>query len=73
MREVIIKQLTPGRPAEENLNRLRQFLQIVLLKILHESANGASLAFTGGTALRLLHGLQRFSEDLDFSLVKPEK
>jgi predicted nucleotidyltransferase component of viral defense system len=73
MREVILKQLTPDRPAEENLNRLRQFLQIVLLKILHESAIGASLAFTGGTALRLLHGLQRFSEDLDFSLVKPEK
>lgn len=73
MRELILKQLSPERSREENLNRLRQFLQIVLLKILHESPVGASLAFTGGTALRLLHGLQRFSEDLDFSLVKPEK
>ena len=28
-------------------------------------------AFYGGTALRLFHGLDRFSEDLDFSLLKP--
>lgn len=27
--------------------------------------------FHGGTALRILHGLQRFSEDLDFALLKP--
>jgi len=73
MREVILKQLLPSYSREENINRLRQFLQIMLLKSLHESSVGSSLAFTGGTALRLLHGLQRFSEDLDFSLVKPEK
>lgn len=29
-------------------------------------------AFYGGTALRILYGLDRFSEDLDFSLLKPE-
>jgi hypothetical protein len=28
-------------------------------------------AFYGGTALRIFHGLPRFSEDLDFSLLKP--
>jgi predicted nucleotidyltransferase component of viral defense system len=28
-------------------------------------------AFYGGTALRILHGLDRFSEDLDFSLLAP--
>ncbi len=71
MRDVILKQVSPDRPRDENINRLRQFLQVVLLKILHESSSGSALAFTGGTALRLLHGLQRFSEDLDFSLVKP--
>lgn len=71
MRDVILKQLSPDRPRDENINRLRQFLQVILLKILHESSPGSALAFTGGTALRLLHGLQRFSEDLDFSLVKP--
>ena len=30
------------------------------------------VAFYGGTALRIFHGLNRFSEDLDFSLVRPE-
>jgi predicted nucleotidyltransferase component of viral defense system len=29
-------------------------------------------AFYGGTALRIFHGLQRFSEDIDFSLLKPD-
>ncbi len=28
-------------------------------------------AFYGGTALRILYGLNRYSEDLDFSLLKP--
>jgi predicted nucleotidyltransferase component of viral defense system len=71
MRDVILKQVSPEQPRDENINRVRQFLQIILLKILHESSSGSALAFTGDTALRLLHGLQRFSEDLDFSLVKP--
>lgn len=30
-------------------------------------------AFYGGTALRILYGLPRFSEDLDFSLLAPDK
>ena len=30
-------------------------------------------AFYGGTALRILYGLDRFSEDLDFSLLRPNK
>jgi predicted nucleotidyltransferase component of viral defense system len=29
-------------------------------------------AFYGGTCLRLLHGMRRFSEDMDFSLLKPD-
>jgi predicted nucleotidyltransferase component of viral defense system len=28
--------------------------------------------FYGGSALRVLYGLDRFSEDLDFSLLKPD-
>ena len=30
-------------------------------------------AFYGGTALRVLYGLERFSEDLDFSLLDPDR
>ena len=53
----------------EALNRLREYLQALVLRSLHESEAFRPLAFVGGTALRFLHGLPRFSEDLDFSLV----
>ncbi|MCF7732999.1 MAG: nucleotidyl transferase AbiEii/AbiGii toxin family protein [Akkermansiaceae bacterium] len=51
------------------LNRLREYLQTFVLRSFHDSEAFRHLAFVGGTALRLLHGLPRFSEDLDFSLV----
>lgn len=51
------------------LNRLREYLQTFVLRSFHESEAFRPLAFVGGTALRFLHGLPRFSEDLDFSLV----
>jgi predicted nucleotidyltransferase component of viral defense system len=54
---------------QQRLNRLREYLQAMVLRSLHESEAFRSLAFVGGTALRFLHQLPRFSEDLDFSLV----
>lgn len=54
------------------LNKLREYLQALVLRSLHESEAFRSLAFVGGTALRFLHNLPRFSEDLDFSLVSPD-
>jgi len=54
------------------LNRLREYLQALVLRSFHESEAFRPLAFVGGTALRFLHGLPRFSEDLDFSLVSAE-
>lgn len=53
------------------LNTLREYLQALVLRSFHESEAFRSVAFVGGTALRFLHGLPRFSEDLDFSLVSP--
>lgn len=50
------------------LNRLREYVQAMVLRSLHESEAFHCLAFVGGTALRFLHRLSRFSEDLDFSL-----
>ncbi len=60
------------------LNRLREYLQALVLRSLHEVEAFSSIAFVGGTALRFLENLPRFSEDLDFSLVqrddyKPER
>lgn len=58
-------------PREDRENRLREFLQILTLKILHDKGRFENLTFTGGTALRILFNTRRFSEDLDFSLTHP--
>ncbi|MFA5271668.1 MAG: nucleotidyl transferase AbiEii/AbiGii toxin family protein [Candidatus Omnitrophota bacterium] len=69
----VIKQLIAATPdIEGKLNRAREFLQIVILKILYDKATLDCISFTGGTALRILFDLRRFSEDMDFSLVKKE-
>ena len=54
------------------LNLLREYLQALSLRSLHESEAFANLAFVGETALRIVHALPRFSEDLDFSLHREE-
>jgi len=54
------------------LNLLREYLQALVLRSFHESEAFRSLAFVGGTALRFLYSLPRFSEDLDFSLVQAD-
>ena len=51
------------------LNIMREYLQAYTLRIMHEEGVFRSTAFLGGTALRFLYGLPRFSEDLDFSIV----
>jgi predicted nucleotidyltransferase component of viral defense system len=52
----------------QRLNVLREYLQVCILRSLHESEGFLQLSFVGGTALRFLYKLPRFSEDLDFSL-----
>jgi predicted nucleotidyltransferase component of viral defense system len=51
-----------GRP----LNILREYLQNEILVILQRAGFIDSLQFVGGTALRFLYGIGRFSEDIDF-------
>jgi len=45
---------------------LREYLQYKILEIIYESPYANGLCFLGGTCLRIVHGNQRFSEDLDF-------
>jgi predicted nucleotidyltransferase component of viral defense system len=45
---------------------VREYLQARILQILQESGAFLNWALLGGTALRFLHGLPRYSEDLDF-------
>ncbi len=59
-------------PAQK-LNILREFVQALTLRSLHESEAFVNLAFVGGTALRFVYSLPRFSEDLDFSLHEWDK
>ena len=54
------------------LNLLREYLQVFTLRSLQESEAFTNLSFAGGTALRFLFGLPRFSEDIDFSLEHTE-
>ena len=62
-------QLTASKQGyNAKLNTLREYLQAYTLKILQEEGLLQSTAFMGGTALRFLYNLPRFSEDLDFSL-----
>ena len=49
---------------------VREEYEMIILKQLFESELGKSFVFKGGTALRLAFGSQRFSEDLDFSVVE---
>jgi predicted nucleotidyltransferase component of viral defense system len=64
-----VLQLVHGESnPSQKLNLLREYLQALTLRSLHESEAFSNLAFVGGTALRFAYGLQRFSEDLDFSL-----
>ena len=45
---------------------LREYLQYRMLQLIFRTEESRHLVFLGGTCLRLLHGNQRFSEDLDF-------
>lgn len=64
-------QLVRQAPPEAKGNVLREYLQAHMLFSLQAGRAFEQLAFVGGTALRLLYGLRRYSEDLDFSLAQP--
>ena len=51
-------------PYQRNL--LREYLQIKILETIYDTGFGQKLLFMGGTAIHLVHGNPRFSEDLDF-------
>lgn len=53
----------------EELNALKEIYQEIALAALARSDFFKLAAFQGGTALRIVHQLQRFSEDLDFVLL----
>jgi len=60
----------PGNK-DEATQALREIMQEIALAGLHRAGFFEKAAFYGGTALRIFYGLDRFSEDLDFSLLEP--
>ena len=72
MRGNPLNSLLPGnaRNAQESKQALRETIQKLCLLGLWRGTFFEHASFYGGTALRMIHGLDRFSEDLDFSLVK---
>ena len=51
-------------------NLLREYLQHLFLTSFYKRAGSENFLFKGGTALKLIFGSPRFSEDLDFSGLK---
>jgi len=58
------------RSLDDSVRALREIMQEIALLGLWRSKFFEKAAFYGGTALRVLYGLDRFSEDLDFSLLE---
>ncbi len=63
----IIKQYKPDT-IEETKAALREVVQSIVLVGLSRAGFFEHASFYGGTALRIFHGLNRYSEDLDFTL-----
>ena len=68
-----LRQLVAETAPAAAYNLAREYLQARLLLGLQRVGALVPLAFHGGTALRFLHALPRFSEDLDFALERPEQ
>lgn len=51
---------------------LTEYLQSEILSIVYNSKFGSHISFLGGTCLRFVYKIGRFSEDLDFDLIKPD-
>lgn len=60
------------KTAEDKLNALKEITQEVALYALYKAGFFEKACFIGGTCLRIVHSLDRFSEDLDFSTKRPE-
>lgn len=61
-----IKKQYPSDIHKFERGLLREYLQFLILEIIFSSSIATKLSFLGGTCLRIVYGVKRFSEDLDF-------
>ncbi|MGA8164465.1 MAG: nucleotidyl transferase AbiEii/AbiGii toxin family protein [Waddliaceae bacterium] len=67
-----IKAYLPSTKAEE-LNAFKEIAQEITLSALSRGDLFKQAAFQGGTCLRIIHGVPRFSEDLDFIFFEEDR
>ena len=67
----MLKKYHPDGLADKK-NAVKEIMQEIVLCGLSRAGFFQKSAFYGGTALRIFYGLDRFSEDLDFSLMTPD-
>jgi predicted nucleotidyltransferase component of viral defense system len=70
MKPLLIDRLRDETDAFHRRSLTREFLQARILLSLQDHGAFSNWAFVGGTALRFLFNLPRYSEDLDFSLTE---
>ena len=69
--QALLDRYEPRTPGDYQ-NALKEIVQELALLGLWRAKFYEHAAFYGGTALRIFHGLPRFSEDMDFSLLAPD-
>ncbi len=62
----------PQNTANDRRNATYEVMQQVVLAGLYRGGFFENAAFYGGTCLRIFHGLERYSEDMDFSLLQKD-
>ena len=74
MKDIFEQMLSryPMDSAEARRNATYEVLQQVVLSGLYRGGFFSEAAFYGGTCLRIFHGLDRFSEDMDFTLLRKD-
>lgn len=74
MHSAVLDMLQPYdcQTPDDYRNALKEIIQEIALLGLFRGGFFDKAAFYGGTALRIFYGLNRFSEDLDFSLTAPD-
>lgn len=72
MNQALQDMLAPYQPVTpvDYLNAAREIVQEIALVGLWRNGFFEHAAFYGGTALRIFHGIERYSEDLDFTLIE---
>jgi hypothetical protein len=65
-----LRQILSSQPAvpHRGISVVREYLQARILGVVQSAGGMTCLAFQGGTALRFLYSIPRYSEDLDFAL-----